>query len=152
MDYSMKNTNRHKLMAMGLPFKAAKGGMACAPMKKANGGSATADRQGRALLPGKLKKNLPMIAPQKAYAKGGSVKATAYDKMQDQAMQRHENEPMGKAHARKKAKGGIMEKSSGEKYASKAAMKKHEAKESPAMEKAESKKRGGSMTRRSFSR
>jgi hypothetical protein len=98
-------------------------------MKKASGGSATADRQGRALLPGKLKKNLPMIAPQKAYAKGGSVKATAYDKMQDQAMQRHENEPMGKAHARKKAKGGIMEKSSGEKYASKAAMKKHEAKD-----------------------
>ena len=107
MDYSMKNTNRHKLMAMGLPFKAAKGGMACAPMKKASGGSATADRQGRALLPGKLKKNLPMIAPQKAYAKGGSVKATSYDKMQDQAMQRHENEPMGKAHTRKKAKGGM---------------------------------------------
>jgi len=73
MDYSMKNTNRHKLMAMGLPIKAAKGGMACAPTKKGDGG-AISDRQGRALLPGKLKKNLPMIAPQKAYSKGGKAK------------------------------------------------------------------------------
>ena len=61
MDYSMNNTNRHKLMAMGLPIKAAKGG-------------AISDRQGRALAPGKMKKNLPMIAPQKAYAKGGKAK------------------------------------------------------------------------------
>lgn len=40
--------------------------------KKKSG--AIADRQGRALLPGKMSKNLPMIAPQSAYAKGGDVK------------------------------------------------------------------------------
>ena len=39
----------------------------------------------------------------------------------------------------------VKEAGSGEMYASKAAMKKHEAKESPAMEKAESKMRGGGI-------
>lgn len=39
----------------------------------------------------------------------------------------------------------IKEAGSGEMYASKAAMKKHEAKESPAMEKAEHKMRGGGI-------
>ena len=76
MEYSMKNTNRHKLMAMGKPIKAAKGGMmkkTTATAKTASGG-AKADRQGRALLPGKMAKNLPMIAPQSAYKKGGDVK------------------------------------------------------------------------------
>lgn len=149
MEYTSKNTNRHKMMAMGMPIKAAKGGSITKAKKMASGGDATKDRQGRALLPGKMAKNLPMIAPQRAYAKGGDVKASAYDKRQDARLQEHENEPMGVAHkAVKKAKGGIMEKSSGERYASKAAMMKHEAKETPAMEKAEHKKHGGSMKRK----
>jgi len=86
MEFNASNTNRHKLMAMGKPIKAKNGGM----MKKAAGGGvskgsdgmtakaasgkAKADRQGKALLPGKMKNNLKMIAPQSAYAKGGSVK------------------------------------------------------------------------------
>ena len=161
MDYSMKNTNRHKLMAMGKPIKAAKGGLMSMgkapmrsipvanafPMRKAKGGSAIADRQGRALMAGKMAKNLPMIAPQSAYAKGGEAKPSSYDRKQDKAMQKHEKEPMGVAHKAGKAKGGVMEKSSGEKYMSKAAMKRHEAKETPSMEKAEHKKHGG-MTRK----
>ena len=147
MEYTSKNTNRHKMMAMGMPIKAAKGGSITKAKKMASGGDATKDRQGRALMPGKMAKNLPMIAPQRAYAKGGEVKPSAYDKRQDARMQQHE--PMGVAHkAVKKAKGGIMEKGSGERYASKAAMMKHEAKETPAMEKAEHKKRGGSMKRK----
>ena len=74
MEYNMSNTNRHKLMAMGKPIKAAKGGaIAKKTATKATGG-AKADRQGRALLPGKMAKNLPMIAPQSAYKKGGAVK------------------------------------------------------------------------------
>jgi hypothetical protein len=48
----------------------------------------------------------------------------------------------GKGIALKKG-GSIKEAGSGEMYASKAAMKKHEAKESPAMEKAEHKRGGG---------
>lgn len=40
-------------------------------------------------------------------------------------------------------KGGPVKEAGGEMYASKAAMKKHEAKESPAMEKAEHKRGGG---------
>jgi hypothetical protein len=40
-------------------------------------------------------------------------------------------------------KGGPIKEAGGEMYASKAAMKKHEAKESPAMEKAEHKRGGG---------
>lgn len=43
--------------------------------------------------------------------------------------------------------GAVKEADSGEMYASKAAMKKHEAKESPAMEKAEHKRGGGIATR-----
>jgi hypothetical protein len=153
-------------MAMGKPIKAAKGGsmsmgkapmrsMPVAnafPMRKAKGGSAIADRQGRALMAGKMAKNLPMIAPQSAYAKGGEAKPSSYDRKQDMAMQNHAKKPMGVAHkAAKKKHGGVMEKSSGEKYASKAAMKRHEAKETPSMEKAEHKKRGG-MTKAPFSR
>jgi len=129
MDNSMKNTNRHKLMAMGKPIKAAKGGamsmgkgimsmgkapmrsMPVAdafPMRKAKGGSATADRQGRALMTGKMGKNLPMIAPQSAYAKGGEAKPSAYDQKQDKAMQKHANKPMGVAHkAAGKKHGGM---------------------------------------------
>ena len=164
MDNSMKNTNRHKLMAMGKPIKAAKGGSMSMgkapmrsipvanafPMRKAKGGSATADRQGRALMAGKMAKNLPMIAPQSAYAKGGEAKPSSYDRKQDKAMQKHAKEPMGVAHkAANEKHGGVMEKSSGEKYASKAAMKRHEFKETPAMEKAEHKKHGG-MTKKSF--
>jgi hypothetical protein len=86
MEMNASNTNRHKLMAMGKPIKAKKGGM----MKKATGGGVTMgsdgktapaatgkalkSREGRALLPGKMKGNLTMIAPQSAYAKGGSAK------------------------------------------------------------------------------
>ena len=91
MEYSMKNTTRHKLMAMGKPIKAAKGGMmkkATATAKTAAGG-AKADRQGRALLPGKMAKNLPMIAPQSAYKKGGEAKkfeGSAKDEAQDKKL------------------------------------------------------------------
>ena len=82
MDYNASNTNRHKLMAMGKPIKAAKGGEMKKSATKASAG-AKADRQGRALLPGKMAKNLPMIAPQSAYKIGGDVKPSAYDMMQD---------------------------------------------------------------------
>jgi hypothetical protein len=87
MEMNASNTNRHKLMAMGLPIKAKKGG---AIMKKASGGgvggmgsggktapaakgTALKDREGRALAAGKMKGNLTMIAPQTAMKKGGSV-------------------------------------------------------------------------------
>ena len=53
----------------------------------------------------------------------------------------------GKGLALKKG-GSIKEAGSGEIYASKAAMKKHEAAESPAVEKAESKMRGGGIAMR----
>ena len=90
-----------------------------------------------------------------ALKKGGQVaksKPTAYDRMQDSRLQQHENKPMGMAHkAVRKAKGGILEKGSKERYASKSAMRKHEAKETKAEEKAEHKKRGG-FAKRSFSR
>lgn len=83
-------------------------------VKKANvmgrsyGGSATADRQGRALMAGKMSKNLPMIAPQSAYAKGGEAKPSSYDRKQDMAMQKHANKPMGVAHkAAGKKHGGM---------------------------------------------
>jgi len=102
MDYNASNTNRHKLMAMGKPIKAKNGGM----MKKAAGGGVTkgsdgmtakaasgktkSDREGRALIPGKMAGNLRMIAPQSAYKKGGAAKkssesweASAKDKAQD---------------------------------------------------------------------
>jgi hypothetical protein len=87
MEFNASNTNRHKLMAMGKPIKAKNGGSI---MKKAAGGGVTkgsdgmtakaatgkakADRQGKALMPGRMKGNLTMIAPQSAYAKGGSAK------------------------------------------------------------------------------
>jgi len=45
-------------------------------------------------------------------------------------------------------KGGIVEKGSGEVYKSKAAMKRHEAEESPAKERAEHKQEGGLMAER----
>jgi hypothetical protein len=108
MEYSMKNTNRHKLMAMGKPIKAAKGGMMkkAATTKTASGG-AKADRQGRALMPGKMAKNLPMIAPQSAYKKGGDVKPSAYDKMQDKKMAAHAAKPASVAH---KKYGGMAKK------------------------------------------
>ena len=53
----------------------------------------------------------------------------------------------GKGIALKKG-GPIKEAKTGEVYASKAAMKKHEASESPAMEKSEEKMRGGGMAMR----
>lgn len=109
MEYNMSNTNRHKLMAMGKPIKAAKGGMMkkTAAAKTASGG-AKADRQGRALMAGKMAKNLPMIAPQSAYKKGGAVaKPSAYDKMQDKKMAAHASKPAKVAH---KKTGGMMKR------------------------------------------
>lgn len=73
--------------------------------KKKSG--AIADRQGRALMPGKMSKNLPMIAPQSAYAKGGSAKPSAYDKMQDKKMSAHAAKPAKVAH---KKVGGMMKR------------------------------------------
>jgi len=73
--------------------------------KKKSG--AIADRQGRALLPGKMSKNLPMIAPQSAYAKGGAAKPSAYDKMQDKKMSAHAAKPAKVAH---KKVGGMMKR------------------------------------------
>jgi hypothetical protein len=73
--------------------------------KKKSG--AIADRQGRALMPGKMSKNLPMIAPQSAYAKGGDVKPSAYDKMQDKKMSSHAAKPAKVAH---KKVGGMMKR------------------------------------------
>jgi hypothetical protein len=78
MEMNASNTNRHKLMAMGKPIKAKNGGM----MKKATDGktapaatgTAKKSREGRALMPGKMKGNLTLIAPQSAYAKGGMTK------------------------------------------------------------------------------
>lgn len=69
---------------------------------------AIADRQGRALLPGKMSKNLPMIAPQSAYAKGGEAKPSAYDKKQDKKMAAHAAKPAKVAH---KKCGGMAKKS-----------------------------------------
>ena len=89
MEYSMKNTNRHKLMAMGKPIKAAKGGAIAKKTTTKAAGGAKADRQGRALLPGKMAKNLPMIAPQSAYKKGGEAKkfeGSAKDEAQDKKL------------------------------------------------------------------
>jgi hypothetical protein len=87
MEMNASNTNRHKLMAMGKPIKAKNGGSI---MKKATGGGVTKgsdgktapaatgtakkSREGRALMAGKMKGNLTMIAPQSAYAKGGMTK------------------------------------------------------------------------------
>lgn len=49
------------------------------------------------------------------YKKGGQVaksKPTAYDRMQDSKMKKHENKPMGMAHkAVRKAKGGFAKRS-----------------------------------------
>lgn len=73
--------------------------------KKKSG--AIADRQGRALMPGKMSKNLKMIAPQSAYAKGGDVKPSAYDKMQDKKMSAHAAKPAKVAH---KKMGGMMKR------------------------------------------
>ena len=66
-----------------------------------------ATRQGRAMLPGKMSKNLPMIAAQTAYQKGGEAKATAYDKKQDKKMTAHASTPAKTAH---KKMGGMMKK------------------------------------------
>ena len=66
-----------------------------------------ASRQGRAMLPGKMSKNLPMIAAQSAYQKGGEAKATAYDKKQDKKMTDHASTPAKTAH---KKMGGMMKK------------------------------------------
>jgi len=107
MDYNASNTNRHKLMAMGKPIKAAKGGEMKKSATKASVG-AKADRQGRALLPGKMAKNLPMIAPQSAYKKGGDVKPSAYDKMQDKKLAAHASKPAKVAH---KKMGGMAKRS-----------------------------------------
>lgn len=52
----------------------------------------------------------------------------------------------GKGAAYKKG-GSIVEKGTGEKYASKSAMRKHEAKEPPMMEKAEYRRGGGMATK-----
>jgi hypothetical protein len=75
---------------------------------KAASGKAKADRQGRALMAGKMSKNLPMIAPQSAYKDGGDVKASAYDKMQDKKMAAHAGKSAKVAHKRV---GGMMKKS-----------------------------------------
>jgi hypothetical protein len=80
-----------------------KGGEAMATKK-----STTADRKGRAMMPGKMSKNLPMIAAQSAYKAGGDVKASAYDKMQDKKMAAHASKPAKVAH---KKMGGMMKKS-----------------------------------------
>ena len=56
---------------------------------------------------GKMAKNLPMIAPQSAYKKGGAVKASAYDKMQDKKMAAHAAKPASVAH---KKYGGMAKK------------------------------------------
>jgi len=69
-----------------------------------------ATRQGRAMLPGKMSKNLPMIAAQSAYQKGGEAKATAYDKKQDKKMTDHASTPAKTAH---KKMGGMMKKTGG---------------------------------------
>jgi len=69
-----------------------------------------ATRQGRAMLPGKMSKNLPMIAAQSAYQKGGEAKATAYDKKQDKKMTAHASTPAKTAH---KKMGGMMKKMGG---------------------------------------
>lgn len=74
---------------------------------KAAAGGAKADRQGRALMPGKMAKNLPMIAPQSAYKKGGEAKATAYDKKQDKKMAAHAGKSAKVAH---KKVGGMMKR------------------------------------------
>jgi hypothetical protein len=119
MEMNASNTNRHKLMAMGKPIKAKDGGM----MKKAMGGGVTkgsngatakaasgkakADREGKALMSGKMKHNLKMIAPQSAYAKGGDVKPSAYDKMQDKKLAAHAGKPAKVAHKRM---GGMMKR------------------------------------------
>jgi|GEM_PF-4836360 hypothetical protein len=118
MEMNSSNTNRHKLMAMGKAIKAKNGGCIT---KKATGGGVTkgsdgktapsasgkakADRQGKALLPGKMKGNLTMIAPQSAYAKGGE--ATSYDKMQDKKLAAHAGKPAKVAH---KKVGGMMKR------------------------------------------
>lgn len=107
MEYNMSNTNRHKLMAMGKPIKAAKGGSITKATAAKAAGGAKADRQGRALLPGKMAKNLPMIAPQSAYKKGGEVKPSAYDKMQDKKLAAHAAKPAKVAH---KKMGGMMKR------------------------------------------
>jgi hypothetical protein len=81
-----------------------KGGEAMATKK-----STTADRKGRAMMPGKMSKNLPMIAAQSAYKDGGDAKkASAYDKMQDKKMAAHASKPAKVAHKRM---GGMMKKS-----------------------------------------
>lgn len=129
MEYSMKNTNRHKLMAMGKPIKAAKGGMMkkTATTKTASGG-AKADRQGRALMAGKMAKNLPMIAPQSAYKKGGEAKweGSKKDEAQDKklakkhkmSMASWEKSAMDKKHDKQESmkglrKGGMAYKTGG---------------------------------------
>jgi hypothetical protein len=61
------------------------------------------------MMPGKMSKNLPMIAAQSAYKDGGDAKkATAYDKMQDKKMAAHASKPAKVAHKRM---GGMMKKS-----------------------------------------
>jgi hypothetical protein len=80
-----------------------KGGEAMATKK-----STTADRKGRAMMPGKMSKNLPMIAAQSAYKDGGDAKkASAYDKMQDKKMAAHAGKSAKVAH---KKMGGMMKR------------------------------------------
>jgi len=74
---------------------------------KTASGAAKADRQGRALMAGKMSKNLPMIAPQSAYKAGGDVKASAYDKMQDKKLAAHAGKSAKVAH---KKMGGMMKR------------------------------------------
>jgi hypothetical protein len=140
MEYNMSNTNRHKLMAMGKPIKARNGGM----MKKAAGGGVTkgsdgmtakaasgkakSDREGRALIPGKMAGNLRMIAPQSAYKKGGEAKweGSKKDEAQDKklakkhkmSMAAWEKSAMDKKHDKQESmkglrKGGMAYKTGG---------------------------------------
>lgn len=68
----------------------------------------------------------------KGYARGGKVSPEVRE-----AVHRHEREKHPKEPLTALKKGGMYEKATGERYASKAAMVKHERKETPRMEREE---------------
>ena len=148
-------TNPKQAIAMSEARKAG----AKLPMKKAEGGSVKKPRPydpvkdeptSRPLTADQVRnlRNRTKAAPPKKraydpvldeptsrpFAKGGSVKAAVHK--HERAM--HPGKPLTALK-----KGGVVEKGSGEVYASKGAMRKHEAKESAAMERAEHGKRKG---------